>query len=140
MITHGMWDVFNLCDPTSPTTKWDLFQKQARFPLDYVIKSIENLRTDKSVADKYYLKNLDWSGVYIRSSISSKLLIQVLAEVPVTASGPETFVALMQVIYADGYDALDLCKEELKALLLTYHKRNISWTEGGFRKGIVQFY
>ena len=101
MITHGMWDVFSLNNPTSVSTQWDLFQKQARFPLDYVIQLIERQRTDKSIADKYYLQNLDWSGVYIRNSISPKLLTQVLAEVPVTASGPETFVALMQVIYAD---------------------------------------
>ena len=118
MITHGMWDVFNLTDPSSPNTNWDLFQKQARFPLDYVTRLIEGQRVNGAIADKYYFQNLDWSGVYIRNSISPKLLTQVLAEVPVTASGPETFVALMQVIYADGYDALDQCKEELKALSL----------------------
>lgn len=41
MITHGMWDVFSLNNPTSVSTQWDLFQKQARFPLDYVIQLIK---------------------------------------------------------------------------------------------------
>lgn len=86
--------------------------------------------------DKYYLRNLDWSGVYIRNSISPKLLTQVLAEVPVMASGPDTLVALMQVIYADGYNALDQCKEELKALFLKdFPGENIS----NLNIGITQF-
>jgi hypothetical protein len=116
IIRSGMWDVFYIQDPCNPAQKWDLFKKQARFPLEYVK---EYVRTFRQTADKYALQNLEWSGEYMRNSLSSQLLAKVVEEVSVSASGPEMLVATMTIIYSgQGYDALEQCKNELKSLTL----------------------
>eukprot|EP00957_Ditylum_brightwellii_P073387 5577222-Ditylum_brightwellii.AAC.1 len=48
----------------------------------------------KSIADKYALQNLSWSGTYLLNSISNILAKQVLQKVSITDAGPEILVAI----------------------------------------------
>ena len=68
-----------------------------------------------SEADQYVVQNLTWSGVYLRSALTNTLLHTVLKLVPLTATGPEVFVATMTIFLSYFYDALEVN--------LTYMKR-----------------
>ena len=59
-----------------------------------------------SEEDQYIVQNLTWSGVYLRSTISNDLLQKVLTLVPLTATGPEVYVATMNTIIPDSYYSL----------------------------------
>ena len=59
-----------------------------------------------SEADKYIVQNLTWSGVYLRSTLSNDLLQKALTLVPLTATGPEVYVATMTTIISDSYYSL----------------------------------
>ena len=48
-----------------------------------------------------------------------ELLDKVLREVPLNASGPEMFVAIMTVCFSDSYEALEETKAELRKMKLT---------------------
>ena len=54
-----------------------------------------------SEVDQYIVQNLTWSGVYLRSTLANDLLQKVLTLVPLTATGPEVYVA---TIYARTKD------------------------------------
>ena len=82
MIKNGMWDIFYLTDPCNPECKWDLFYNNSRFPLKYVVDLIQKTKNDPSACDTYGLQNLEWSGEYLRNSLSAELLNKVLREVP----------------------------------------------------------
>jgi hypothetical protein len=88
IIRSGMWNVFNIPDPCNPTQKWDLFLKQGRFPLEYVKEYVRDFRQH---ADKFELQNLDWSGEYIRNTLTATLLSKVMEEVSLSASGTRNF-------------------------------------------------
>ena len=100
-----MWDVFSLLDPRNKEKRWDILLHQSRFPLDYVKIHVQSLLKG-SKADQYVVQNLTWSGVYLRSTLSNTLLQKVLTLVPLTATGPEVFVATMTTFLSDSYDAL----------------------------------
>ena len=53
------------------------------------------------------VQNLTWSGVYLRSTLSNTLLQKVLTLVPLTATGPGVYVAIMTTFLSDSYDALE---------------------------------
>ena len=89
-----MWDVFPLPDPRNKEKKWDLILHQSRPPLDYVKHYVQSLQKG-SEAYQHVGQNLTWSGVYPRSTLSNTLLQKVLELVPLTATGPEVFVANM---------------------------------------------
>ena len=63
-----------------------------------------------SQAYQYVVQNLTWSGVYFWSTLSNALLHKVLALVPLTATGPEVFVATMNkflsIPYGDFWETL----------------------------------
>ena len=101
-----MWDVFSLPDPRNKEKRWDLLLHQSRFPLDYVKSHVQSLLKG-SEADQYVVQNLTWSGVYIRITLSNTLLQKVLTLVPLTATGPEVYVAIMNTFISNFYDALD---------------------------------
>ena len=118
MIVTGMWDVFSIPDPdTSTNKKWDLFKDHARIPSKHVTKYIKDLKDDVGT-DSYALQNLEWSGIYLQNSITHDLLAKVLRLVPITASGPEVFMAILSVCYSDSYDALEQTKTNLKLIKL----------------------
>ena len=119
MIKNGMWDMFFLPDPTNKDIKWDLFYNHSRFPLKTVIQIVENMKKDATVCDSFGLQNLEWSGEYLRNSVTPELLNKVLREVPLTASGPEMYVAIMNVCFSDSYEALEETKAELRKMKLT---------------------
>ena len=105
MINNGMWDFFSLPDPRNIEKRWNLLLHQSIFPLDYVKIHVQSLLKG-SDADQYVVQNLTWSGVYLRSTSSNTLLQKVLTLVPLTATGPEVFVATMTTFLSDSYDAL----------------------------------
>ena len=59
-----------------------------------------------SEADQYIVQNLTWSGVYLRDTLSNDLLQKVLTLVPLTATGPEVYVATMTTIISNSYYSL----------------------------------
>ena len=89
-----MWDAFLLPDPYNKEKRWVLLLHKSRFPLDYVKSHVQSLLKG-SEADQYVVQNLMWSGVYLRSTLSNTLLQKVLTLVPLTATGPEVYVAIM---------------------------------------------
>ena len=82
-----------------------MFLHQSRFPLYYVKYHVKSLQK-VSKADKYMVQNLTWSGVYLRSTLSSDILQKVLTLVPLTATGPKVYVATMTTVLSDSYDSL----------------------------------
>ena len=74
-------------------------------PLEYVKGLVQSL-VKGSKADQYIVQNLTWSGVYLRSTLSNDLLQKVLTLVPLTATGPEVYVAIMTTIISDYYYSL----------------------------------
>ena len=93
--------------------RWDLLLHQSRFPLDYVKSHVQSLLKG-SEADQYVVQNLTWSGVYLRSTLSNTLLQKVLTLVPLTATGPEVYVAIMTTFLSDSYDALEETLKHMK--------------------------
>ena len=78
-------------------------------------------------AYQYVVQNLTWSGVYLRSTLSNTLLQKVLTLVPVTATGPEVFVATMTTFLSDFYDALEETLTHLNNLKLkSYLGENVT--------------
>ena len=71
-----------------------------------------------SEADQYVVQNLTWSGVYLRSNLLNTLLQKVLTLVPLTATGPEVFVATMTKFLSDSYDDLEETLNHMKSLKL----------------------
>ena len=76
----------------------------------------DTILADPNCSDHYIRDNLKWSGVYIRKTISQSLLEQLLNEIDATTIGPVTLLALLCLIYSDGYDAIELLKDDLKAI------------------------
>ena len=62
-----MWDFFSLPDPLNTDKKWDLLLHQSIFHLDYVKRHVQSLQKG-SEADHFIVRNLTWSGVYLRSN------------------------------------------------------------------------
>ena len=87
--------------------------------MDYVRKFDQEIKSDTSQTDKYAFQNLDWSGQYLRNSLSADLLTKVLRELPITASGPEVFITTMHICLSDSYEALEETKKQLKTLKLS---------------------
>ena len=98
-----MWDVFSVPDPCNKEKRWDILIHQSRFPLDYLKIHVQSLLKG-SEEDQYVVQNFTWSGVYLRSTLSNTLLQKVLTLVPLTATGPEVFVATMTAFLTDSYD------------------------------------
>ena len=121
-----MWDVFSLPDPHNKEKRWDILLHQSRIPLDYVKRHVQILLKG-SEADQYVVQNLTWSGVYLRSTLSNTLLQKVLTLVPLTATGPEFYVAIMTTFLSDSYDALEETLNHMKILKLkSYPGENVS--------------
>ena len=126
MINNGMWDVFSIPDPRNKEKRWYLLLHQSRFPLDYVKSHVQSLLKG-SEADQYGVQNLTWSGVYLRSTLSNTFLQKVLTLVPLTATGPEVYVAIMTTFLSDSYDALEETINHTKSLKLkSYPGENVT--------------
>ena len=69
-------------------------------------------------SDQYVVKNLTWSGVDLRSTLSNNLLQKLLILVPLTATGPEVFVSTMTAFFSDYYDSLEETLTHMKSLKL----------------------
>ena len=127
MIRNGIWDVFSLPDPRNEKNNWDLLLHQSRFPLDYMKRHIQSLQKG-SEADQYIIQNLTWSAVYLMSTLSNTLLQKVLTLVPLTATGPEVFVATMTTFLSDSYDSLKETLNHMKSLKLkSYPGENVTY-------------
>ena len=90
----------------------------ADFLFEHVKNHIEVLRKDETRADSYVIQNLNWSGQFLRNILHDEFLAKVLRYVPITASGPEIFMATVIVCFSDSYDALEQTKIELKTIKL----------------------
>ena len=110
-----MWDIFSLPDPRNKEKRWDILLHQSRFPLDYVKIHVQILLKGSEV-DQYLVQNLTRSGFYLRSTLSNNLLHKVLALVPLTATGPEVYVAIMNTFPSDYYDAFEETINHMKSL------------------------
>ena len=76
---------------------------------------------------QYVVQNLTWSGVYLRSTLSNTILQKVLPLVPLTATGPEVFVANMTIFLSDYYYALEETLNNMKSLKLkSYTGENVT--------------
>ena len=115
MIINGMFDVFLLPDAITPTVKYDLFQNHSRSTMDQVRLFWEKAVAD-GITDKYINENLQNSGTYIRSTISPVLLQSLYNDIDPNANGPVTLIALLRIIYSDGYDAIEATKADLKSI------------------------
>jgi hypothetical protein len=72
------------------------------------------------------LQNLAFSGAYIRASLSPEMLGKLLPEVPIDASGPESYIALMRVVHSDSYPAMQKIKQQLESIkLANYPGENV---------------
>ena len=121
-----MWNIFYLSDPHNKDKNWDLLLHQFIFTLDYVKFHVQSLQKG-SESDQYVVQNLMWSGVYLRSTLSNTLLQEILALVPLTATGPEVFVATMTTFFSDYYDALEETLTYTKSLKLkNYPGENVT--------------
>lgn len=70
--------------------------------------------------------NLAYSAEYIRSSISQDLLTALYNDIDTNDVGPVVLVALLRLVYSDGYDAIETLKTELKAIeLKTFPGENV---------------
>ena len=117
---------FSLPDPRNKEKRRDLLLNYSRFPLEYVKRHVQSLLKG-SEADQYVFQNLTWSGVYLRSTLSNTLLQKVLTLVPLTATGPEVFVATMTKFLSDSYDALEETLNHMKILKLkSYPGENVT--------------
>ena len=74
-----------------------------------------------SEADQYVVQNLTWSVVYLGSTFSSDLLQKILKLVPLTATGPEVYVAIMTNVLSDSYYSLVDNLNYMKSLKLKDH-------------------
>ena len=90
---------------------------QSRFPLEYVKIHVQSLLKG-SEADQYVVQNLTWSGVYLSSTLSNDLLQKELTLVPLTATGPEVYVATMTTIISDSYSSLVDTLNQINSLKL----------------------
>ena len=80
-----------------------------------------------SEADQCVVQNLTWLGVYLRSTLSNTILQKVLKLVPLTATGPEVFVATMTTFLSNFYDALEETLHHMKSLKLkSYPGENVT--------------
>ena len=121
-----MWDVLSLSDPRNKEKRWDLLIHPSRFPLDYVKRHVQSLLKGSEV-DQYVVQNLTQSGVYLQITLSNTLLQKLLTLVPLTATGPEVFVANMTTFISDDYDALEETLNHMKILKLkSYSGENIT--------------
>ena len=116
-IKNGMFNVFEIEDPRNPSVVWDAFRHQSKFPLQYVKEYIEKFKRSEA-CDQYARQNLEFSGDFIRNTLTADFLTKVLKEVDLNASGPETFVGALLVVHSDSYEALETCKSKLKGLTL----------------------
>ena len=105
MIRNGMWYVFSIIEPQNKEKEWDFLLHYYKIPLEYV-KGLVHSLLKGSEADQYIVQNLTWSGAYLRSTLSNDLLQKVLTFVPLTATGPEVYVATMTAIISDYYYSL----------------------------------
>ena len=105
MINNGMWDVFSLPDPHNKEKRWDILLCRYIFHLEYVKDHVQSLLKG-SEADQYVVQNLTWSGVYLRITLSNTILQKVLTLVPLTATGPEVFVATSTTFLSGSYYTL----------------------------------
>ena len=112
-----MWDVFSLPYPRNKEKRWDLLLNKSIFTLEYVKDHVQIL-LKVSEADQYVVQNLTWSGVYLQSTLSNNLLQKVLTMVPLTATGPEVFVATMTKFLSDSYDTLEETLTHTKSIKL----------------------
>ena len=60
--------------------------------------------------------------MYLRINLSNTLLQKVLSLVPLTATGPEVFVATMTTFFSDYYDALEETLTHMKSLLKNLYR------------------
>ena len=100
-----MWDVLSITDPQNKENKWDLLLHQSIFQLKYVKRHVQILQKTYE-EDQYVVQNLTWSVVHLRSTLSNTLLQNVLTLVPLTATGPEVYVATMTTLISNSYNSL----------------------------------
>ena len=133
MIRNVLWDVFSITDRQNKEKDWDLFLYQSRFPLEYVKRHVQSLQK-YSEADQYVVHNLTWSGLYLRSTLSNTLLQKLLTLVPLTATGPEVYVATMTTFIYNSYYYLVDTLNHTKSLKL---KDNTEEDVGDFNIAII---
>ena len=115
-----MWDVLCLPDQRNKEKRWDLLLHRSIFPFYFVKRHVQSFLKG-SVADQYVVHNLTWSVVYLRRTLSNTLLQKVLTLVPLTATGPEVFVATMTTFLSDSYDALEETINHMRILKINIY-------------------
>ena len=117
-----MWGVFSITDPQNKEKEWDFILHHSKFPLEYAKGLVQSLLKGSEV-DQYIVQNLTWSGVYLRNTLSNDLLRKVLTLVPLTATGPEVYVATMTTIISNSYYSLVDTLKHMKNLKLLHQYR-----------------
>ena len=64
------------------------------------------------------VQNLIWSGLYLMSTFLSVIIQNILKLVPMTATGPEVYVATTTTVLSNSYDSLVDTMNHTKSLNL----------------------
>ena len=74
-----------------------------------------------SNSEEYMVQNLKWSGAYLRRTLSYALLLKLMKLFPLTATGPEVYVASMTTVLSDYYASLVETLDHFNSLKLKDH-------------------
>ena len=81
------------------------------------MRHVHSLQKD-SEAYQHVVHNLTWSGVYLMSTLSNTILQKLLTLVPLTATGPEVYIAAMTNVLFNSCDSLVGTVNHVKSLKL----------------------
>ena len=93
------------------------------------------------------IQNMTWSGVYLGSTFSYAIIQKVLKLVPLTATGPDVYVATMNTVLSYSYASSVETLNHMKSIKLKDHMgENVAdccgailvdteclWSAGGFK-------
>ena len=82
MSWNGIWGVFYLPYPLNKDKKCYLTLHHSILTLDYKKRHVNSLQKVSNTY-QYVVKNLTWSGVYLRSNFSNALRQKVLKVLPI---------------------------------------------------------
>ena len=77
----------------------------------------------RSEVDKYVIRNLTWSGIYLSSILSNTLIQKVLMLGPLIETILKVFFATMITFLSDSYDSLEDTLTHMKSFKLKSYLR-----------------
>jgi hypothetical protein len=118
MIINSLYNIFVIINPAGK--KFDLFSSHSLFLEDDIKEHVLKLRATGCLL---VIKNLMYSGTYLRNSINAALYQKVIEDSGVNATGPEVFGSLMKILYSDSFEAIDQCQLSRQSTFRTFLAR-----------------